>query len=327
MVKRWLLQWLIVLLALLLGSSCAPIKKPSLRIGINPWPGYDFLYLAQQKGFFAAEGITVELVEFMSLGDSRRAFERQHVDVMGATVLELLLSGHYSSRMPQAFMVVDFSAGADVLIAKPQIPALVHVPKLRIGLEPASSDLLLLHVALEQVKLPLSAVEIVPLPQNRLLPAFKNGEIDAAVSYAPTSLSLLKAGGKILFSSAQSPAAILDVLVADAQTVKSRPAELAAVVRAFYRAVAFAKAHPDAAYAIMAAREQLSVAEFRQTLDGIRLVPLAEQTRLLTSSFPQAIGRVEHVLRNTQSLAIGGHPNKTLHTLNIVQMAQHEVKP
>jgi NitT/TauT family transport system substrate-binding protein len=326
MVKHWLLQRVIVLLVLLLGSSCTPVSPP-LRLGINLWPGYDFLYLAQQKGFFAAEGITVELVEFMSLGDSRRAFERHHVDVMGATVLELLLSDYYSSRAPQAFMVVDFSDGGDVLIAQPGVASLARSPKPRIGLEPASSDLLLLHVALEQVKLPLSAVEIVPLPQNRLLPAFKNGEIDAAVSYAPTSLSLLKAGGKILFSSAQSPAAILDVLVADAQTVKNRPAELAAVVRAFYRAVAFAKAHPDAAYAIMAAREQLSVAEFRQTLDGIRLVPLAEQTRLLTSSFPQAIGRVEHVLRNTQSLAIGGHPNKTLHTLNIVQMAQHEVKP
>ncbi len=176
-------------------------------------------------------------------------------------------------------------------------------------------------------RLSLSAVDLVPLPQNRLLPAFKQGDIDAAVSYVPTSLSLLKAGGKILFSSAQAPATILDVLVTDEQTIKKRPAELAAVVRAFYRAVAFAKANPDVAYAIMAAREQLSVAEFRQTLDGIRLVPLAEQTRLLTSSFPQAIGRVEHVLRNTQSLAIGGHPNKTLHTLNIVQMAQHEVKP
>ena len=169
--KSRLLRWGIALLVLLLHSSCSPALPP-LRIGINPWPGYDFLYLAAQKGFFTQEGVQVELVEFMSLGDSRRAFERHHVDVMGATVLELLLSGHYSNRAPKAFMVVDFSAGGDVLIVKAGVSGLAHTPKLRIGLEPASSDLLLLHVALEQAGLPLSAVTLVPLPQNRLLPAF-----------------------------------------------------------------------------------------------------------------------------------------------------------
>ena len=37
--------------------------KPSLRIAINPWPGYEFATLAREKGFFDEEKIKVQLID------------------------------------------------------------------------------------------------------------------------------------------------------------------------------------------------------------------------------------------------------------------------
>ena len=47
--------------ALLLNFGCAREELASLRVGINAWPGYEFLYLAQAYRIMAArEGITPE---------------------------------------------------------------------------------------------------------------------------------------------------------------------------------------------------------------------------------------------------------------------------
>jgi ABC-type nitrate/sulfonate/bicarbonate transport system substrate-binding protein len=46
----------LAILALTLGTCAAkPVKV--IRIGINPWPGFEFLYLAEQKGFFKEESL------------------------------------------------------------------------------------------------------------------------------------------------------------------------------------------------------------------------------------------------------------------------------
>ncbi len=60
-----------VTLAILGG--CAEEPAPPIRIGTNPWPGYEFLHLADELGYFEEEGVEVRLVELTSNGDVRRA--------------------------------------------------------------------------------------------------------------------------------------------------------------------------------------------------------------------------------------------------------------
>ena len=82
-------RWLVVAV-LSLGVGCSPEKPTTLRVGINPWPGYEFLYLAQEKGFYRDAGLDVRLVEFSSLADTRRAYERGQINAIGTTVIEVL---------------------------------------------------------------------------------------------------------------------------------------------------------------------------------------------------------------------------------------------
>ena len=70
------------LLAITLFSSGCRKELPVIRVGMNLWPGYEFLYLAKEKGYFLEEGINLQLYDFVSLSDSRRAFERGQIDVL-----------------------------------------------------------------------------------------------------------------------------------------------------------------------------------------------------------------------------------------------------
>ncbi|MGH8187799.1 MAG: ABC transporter substrate-binding protein, partial [Steroidobacteraceae bacterium] len=60
--------------AAILGlASCAPYDPP-LRIALIRWPPFEYMHLAQEKGFFAEEGVEVRLIEFVAVNDTQRAF-------------------------------------------------------------------------------------------------------------------------------------------------------------------------------------------------------------------------------------------------------------
>lgn len=272
-----------------------------LRIGISAWPGYEFLYLAQVKGLFKEEGVDVRLVEFDSLGDVRRAFERGQLDGLGTTVVEVMQARDQPTRRPQAVVVVDYSDGADVMIGQPGVRDQASLRGARIGIELGSLGTFFLARALVAFGLGPADVKIVALSHSSMESAFKNKELDAVVTYPPVSLAILRsAEARIIFSSAQIPGEIVDVIAVDESLVRDRRGEVAAMVKAFHRAVAYAQTNPTDAYGIMAAREQITPEEFAKALaDGIRLVGPARQQEFLSPQgrLRQVVDHVDAVMR------------------------------
>ncbi|MFA9459758.1 ABC transporter substrate-binding protein [Thiohalorhabdus methylotrophus] len=295
--------WLLMLLLVVLGG-CQKAEDP-LRIGINPWPGYDYLYLAAQKGWFREAGVAVDLVEFTSLGDSRRAFERGQTDVLGGTVVELLLMSHHSERRPRAFYAVNWSRGADEILARAPIRSVRDLEGKRVGVEPASLDLLVLAVALERNGLPFSAVERVPMPQAEMPAALAKDRIQAAVTYPPASLDILqRVRSRSIFSTAEAPHTVLDLLITDVRILENRPEDLVRVVRTFQRALRYAEAHPDEAHGIMARREGLPPSGLRRLLEGLEVLGLAEQKEIWAPGgpVPTNLARSAAILRAAHQL-------------------------
>lgn len=282
---------------LLLALATAGCRQPPpvpLRVAANPWPGYEFLFLAETRGYFVDEGLEVRLVETLSLADTRRAFERNHVDVFAGTVVEALLGAEYSGRSTRIFHVCDYSVGADVILARPPLDSVAALKGMRIGVEPASVNVALLQSALRKNGMRMADVVVVPLSQNAMPGAVARGAVDAAVCYPPVSVQLLAAGMRPVFDSASVPGEIVDVLCADADVLEARAGDIAALKRAYGRAQRFAEEHPDEAHAIMARREGIGAAEFRAALLQIRVVRFDGQAEALASGGP-----VENAVRLT----------------------------
>lgn len=264
------------------ACSCAPAPRTPLRVAISPWPGYEYLYLAQERGFFEAEGVEVQLVELESLGDSRAAFENGAVDAFGSTLVELLVSHAQATRHPQAFFVADYSNGADMLLADSTIRTLAGLRGKRIGLEAGSIDVIGVAAALASAGLTLRDVELVPMPQNEKDYAFEHGTIQAVQCFPPGSADLeARPGVHRLFDSSRTPGLIVDVIVADSVDLAKHTARYAAFLRAVARAQDWAASHPEDAFALMAAREGLSPEAFEEGLAGLHIVPMQEQARHL----------------------------------------------
>jgi NitT/TauT family transport system substrate-binding protein len=268
---------LLAVLCLFIFTGCKK-ESPPIRVGMIIWPGYDFLYLAEKNGFCKEEGVNVQLFDFVSLSDSRRAFERGQIDVVAGTIVELLITRESSDRSPQAFFVTDFSNGADVILGKSPISTVSELKGKRVGVEPASLDLLTLNLALRQNQMNLDDVTLIPLAQNGMEYGFEMQEVDAICTYPPTSLKVLSKGdANILFNSTQIPGYIVDVLMADESFINNRSEDLAKLLRAFDKAILFTKEHPEEALPVIADHDQLTVEELEVAYSGMIVEPLENQ--------------------------------------------------
>ena len=292
----------LALLSLVLFASCEPRSQDEpLRVGINAWPGYEFLYLAVQKGFYREEGVEVQLVEFSSLADCRRAYERGQIDAMGTTVVEVLQARNYSARKPQIVRVVDYSNGADVILTRedPASPDLLEGA--RIGLEVASLGVYVAARGLQMKGVGLDQVQLVPMDQLSMVEAFSKGELDGMVTYPPHAVQVLREeGARVFFSTAEIPGEVLDVIAVDEEILVRRQEDIAALLRAFSKAMNYSRQHPDEAYAIMARREGITAEEFAEALtSGVVMLEERDQADYFRSGgqLEQVIGHTERILR------------------------------
>lgn len=265
------------------ASNLFSHEKPALRVVYNQWPGYEFISLAKELGYFEDEGLEIKLVKVSSLADARRNFERGNSDVLAASMAELIYLSTHQSNQVQAIAVVDYSKGADVLLARPEISSLTELKGRRVAVEPHSLDVVNLGFALQSAGLALGDVTMVPLPQTEILRAVQNQEVDAAQTYPPYSLDLQRGGlMSPVFDTSSIPEQIVDVLITDANCIRNRRADLTKLVRAFFRAQRYYLEHPQDGELRMAKIMGFSPEEMREVMNGVGLIPLTQQPMMLS---------------------------------------------
>ncbi|MCA9298364.1 MAG: ABC transporter substrate-binding protein [Phycisphaerales bacterium] len=300
---------LLIAMAVRVWTATGEGRRP-LSVAINPWPGYEFAMLAQELGYFEEEDVEVRMVELGSLGDARRAFERGQVDGMFGTVIEVLMTRRMSDRDPVVTLVADTSDGADVVLARRPASSMADLRGRRIGVESGSLTAVLLARALEASGMSVTDVEVVWMPAIDMPGAFREGQIEGAVCYPPFSIGIQADGeASVLFSSAEIPGDIVDVLAFDASVLASRKEDVRRFQRAFFRAQAFASADPETAFSIMARRQGISPTDFRAALeDGMRVLGASDQAAYFGSD-----GRLRSIFAKTarELVALGELPPST----------------
>jgi NitT/TauT family transport system substrate-binding protein len=292
---RHLPLYLLVLFSLFL-SSCSKTPPAALRIGINAWPGYEYLTLADQLGYYKDEGLEVKLIPFQTLADGRRAFEKGHIDIMAGTLMELYSAREVTGINPVVFLVADFSNGGDMLLAHKDIVNVAGLKGKKLGLEAGSVDVLTAASALASAQLSFNDVTLVSLPQPNNVKALLAGDIDAAQTYPPFATEALANPNIIrLFDTSQTPGDIIDLIFTHDSILASRGGDLAKVARAFERAIQYQNTHHEDAIARMAKREGLTPAEFSEALSGLEIITQQEQASYLQE------GKLLELLKSTHT--------------------------
>jgi NitT/TauT family transport system substrate-binding protein len=301
------MRFLSVIMALvitLLGTSCTCQQKTKVRIGINPWPGYELLWLAHEKGLYKAHGIEEEMIEYASLVDAQTAMSRGHLDILCSTVIEvLLLAATSRSETPPAkvILVPDFSNGADVIISRNGMKGMDLRGK-KIALEQGSLGEFMLKRFLDKNNMTKADITPVGMDQSKVEPSMISGAVDAAITYPPISINLAKHPDmKIIFTSADIPGEVIDSISASQKILAADPALPKKIRAVWVSALQYYKDHPEESIAIMARHERTTPEEFKEALTGMTLVSADDQNQYFGAD-----GKLVTILESVQTSLING---------------------
>ena len=271
----------IFLILFLLLQGCEKESSTPIKMAINPWPGYEFLYLADKKGFFKDVGLNIQLLQLVSLADTQRAYTKGQVDGLASTLIEAVQAQPLGGKALKIVLVPDYSNGGDVIISGPGITDVKQLKGKRVGAEIASLGIYVLERALSKAGLTLADVSLVNIEQAQGEKAMQDARIDAFVSYPPVSVTLLRNEGyQKIFGSDEIPREIIDTVSFSVDVIEKNPGLVGKFRQAWQMALEYADAHKDESYQIMAQREGISKAEFAATLEDLIILDMEEQSRL-----------------------------------------------
>jgi NitT/TauT family transport system substrate-binding protein len=273
--KRFLI--LIIGLSVLMG--CKSKLTLPLKVGTNQWIGYESLYLAQNRKLF--DGHNIKLIQMPSATEAARALRNESLDVAALTLDEALTLLQYSPDL-RIVLVMDNSNGGDVLLANPKIHSLQELKNKRIGVENTAVGAILLDAALQEGKMNVADVELIPVEVNVHENYYNENKIDALVTFEPHKTHLIAKGALNLFDSSHIPDLIMDVLVTRPDVINQQKAALKALIAGHFQALAYLHEHPREAASWIASRLEVNPDDVMVQLKGIEIPDLGKNRYFLT---------------------------------------------
>lgn len=277
MMKR-LSQFFSTLAGIAMLSLSATASAEPLKIGYSDWPGWVAWEVAIEKQWFKEEGVDVRF-EWFDYVASMDAFAAGKLDAVTMTNGDALVTGATGAKSVM-ILINDYSNGNDMVVGKPGISSLEDLKGKKIGVEIGFVDHLLLLNGLKKLGMSESDVELVNVPTNETPQVLASGDVDAIAAWQPNSgiaLNLVP-GSKPIYSSADEPGLIYDVLAVSPSSLAARKAEWAKVVKVWYRVVDYIK-NPgtyEDAVRIMASRVGLEPTEYKSFINGTKILTLDE---------------------------------------------------
>ena len=265
----------LALLALLLcacGTADAPRTPTSLRLGMDLWAGYFPAVIAERDGLMAAEGVDLEVVPTRDTNGLIAEFAAGHYDLIAVSLGDAIT---LSKSRPDVvvLLVADESAGGDQLLRAPAAGADATAPP-RFGTNLGGFGELFIRAWLEREGIAPGDVVWANVDASDVPAALAEGRIDFGHTWQPYAGEATAAGATAVFSSADTPGLILDVVLATRAGLERDPEAFRGFVRAWFAAERRWRADPAAGNAVAAAALGLDPATV--SLDGVKLYSLED---------------------------------------------------
>lgn len=266
-------------LVLLGASACSEVAHGPLRVGVEPWVGFDPLVLAQDRR--AVDPAVVRIVELGSGSESARNLRNGLVEAAALTLGEALRLVEEGLAL-KIVAVLDVSHGADAILVDPSIRDSAGLRGKRIALEESAVAAMLLDRALADGNLDAGDVHVLPAEASYHESALRSGRANAVITYEPMKSRLVASGYGVVFDSSRMPDEVVDVLVVRAEVLEARAQAVDSLVSAWAVGLAELRAAPARAAALLSSGIELTPEEYLATLDGIRFIDLADSVDMLS---------------------------------------------
>jgi len=276
--------WILVVLTGLSTGCDINQSKPIFRVATSQWIGYETLYLAKSLGEYQHHPI--KLVQLPAASDVVNALLNRNIEAAALTLGEAI-SVYDAGLELRIVLVLDFSRGADAIIAGDYISGISSLRGKRIGMEKTAVGFIMLDAALSADGISTADVEIIPFTTDSHMDAFISDQVDAIVTSEPTRTRILNSGkGKVLFDSTKIPDRIVDVLVVRNDIIHQHMDTLDRLIHGHFQAQNYLKQAPRKSAAMIAPRLWISPNHVLEAYNRIHLPDQEENQRLLSGESP-----------------------------------------
>jgi NitT/TauT family transport system substrate-binding protein len=271
----------LVIPAIAAMSISAHAAQP-LKIGYSDWPGWVAWQVAIDKGWFKEAGVPVTF-EWFDYSASMDAFSAGKIDAVTMTNGDALVTGAAGGKSVM-IMLTDYSNGNDMIIGRPGVRSIKDLKGKKVAVEMGFVEHLLLLNGLKKAGMTESDITLVNAKTNEMPQMLASGDVAAVGAWQPIAGQTMKSvpGAKPIYTSADEPGLIYDVLAVNPASAKQRRADWIKVVKVWDRVVKYIndpKTQPDAVK-IMAARVGVSPETYLPLLKGTKLLSLDEAKKI-----------------------------------------------
>ncbi len=281
------MRLLALVLAALLASTSAPRAAEKLTV-ILDWfvnPDHGPLVVAREKGFFAAEGLEVELVAPADPNDPPKLVAAGRADIAVSYQPQLHLQVAEGLPLVRIGTLVATPLNSLVVLAAGPITSIEDLDGRKVGFSVGGFEDALLGAMLEKYGLSLDRVTLVNVNFS-LSPSLIGGQVDAVIgafrNFELNQMDLVGAPGRAFFPEEEGVPAY-DELIYVARADRLDDPRLRAFLTAVERATLWLVNHPGEAWEIFKATgpeldDELNARAWRDTLPRFALRPAALDT-------------------------------------------------
>ncbi|MEW5772279.1 MAG: ABC transporter substrate-binding protein [Thermodesulfobacteriota bacterium] len=269
-----MIRWIhiaVALLLLVLPSACseekvAPPTREPLRVGWFLWTGWYPMAIAQERGLFAKHGARIEPVLYETYTNIFSDFAAGKLQGAFGGLYEMLKANPPGLRV---VLVTDTSEGAEGLVVTPDIKTPRDLAGKRIGIQGAmSGSEFIITTLLRRNGLSRADLALVDVDPEIVLGQMPVN-IQGGYTWEPFLSKALERGYRLLFTTADLPGMIPDVVAFHESALRERRDDVQGFVNAWFEAVEWWVANPEEGGRIIARATGLKPEEI--TLAGCRL--------------------------------------------------------
>ena len=292
-------RFLVVMLAMLVGSwSCSKGdysgKVETVTIGENPNETKALIYIAQERGLLATNGINVIFKNYDSGVAAANALVKGEVDLATCaefvTVVSVLKKENIRvitcfSRLQNTYIVARSNKG---------ISSIADLKGKRIGVTRQTASEFFLGRFLELHGMSIKQVTLVNVTPAQSVDALASGSVDAAAVFQPHANTIKKKlGAGVAMWPAQSGQLIYFNIISTEPWASSHQEVIIRLLRSLIQAENYVASHPNEAKAIVQKRLQYDDAyinavwreyQFYVSLDQGLLVAMEDEARWMIAN-------------------------------------------
>lgn len=228
-------------------------NEPShpLRVGWYRWLGWYPVAIMEERGLLARRGASVETILYDNYADLLSDLGSGKLDACFGGLYEILRSGIPGLKVT---LVTDYSTGAEGLVVAPGIVTPADLKGKRIGIQGGGSGSeYVMTSMLRGHGMKPSDLVLVDLEPEHVLAEMPHN-VQGGYTWDPYLAEARTRGYRILFSTADVPGLIVDVVAFRGEAVRDRRQDVAAFHEAWFEALEYWKTHPQEAADIISRR-------------------------------------------------------------------------